>query len=85
MISNLEVDVDELDPFGNQDTIFILSGILGNKKLSKVCLRRGANINAVNKQGQSCLHYCYAYGYPELGDYIISKGADAELKNIFGI
>ena len=24
-------------------------------------------------QGNTCLHYCFTYGYGELGDYLISK------------
>lgn len=27
----------------------------------------------VNWQGNTCLHYCFTYGYGELGDYLISK------------
>lgn len=26
-------------------------------------------------QGNTCLHYCFAYGYLELSDYLTSKGA----------
>jgi ankyrin repeat protein len=45
----------------------------GNKRIAKICLRRGCKINAQNFRGQTALHYCYSFGYSELGEYLESK------------
>ncbi len=56
----------------------------GNKRLVKLALRNGANINLSNFRGNSPLHFCYKYGHLELGEYLITKGADKDLRNIDG-
>ena len=30
-------------------------------------------MNAINMNGNTALHFCYAYGYHQLGDYLVSK------------
>jgi ankyrin repeat protein len=57
----------------------------GNKRMVKVCLRWGANINAQNNQGQTPLHYTVAYNYEALTEYLTSKGADPSVTNHFGL
>ncbi|OQR91929.1 hypothetical protein ACHHYP_04205 [Achlya hypogyna] len=58
----------------------------GLKRLAKMLLRHGANINLKNRRGNTPLHYCFAYGYGEtLGAYLISKGADVTLRNEDGL
>ena len=57
----------------------------GNKRISKLALRRGANINEVNLQGQTVLHYCFAYGFEDLATYFLSKGSDDSLMNVDGL
>jgi len=57
----------------------------GNKKMAKLCLRRGADVNAQNFKGNTAMHYCYAYGYAELGAYLISKGGDDAVVNDCGL
>ena len=34
---------------------------------------------------QTVLHYCYSYGFTELGEYFISKGADDSVRNADGL
>ena len=41
----------------------------------------GAELNKQNINGQSCLHYAFGYGFEDLGEYLIEKGADDSLKN----
>lgn len=53
----------------------------GNKRLLKLCLRRGANVDIQNFQGQTALHFLYAFGYTELGEYLIQKGANDSICN----
>lgn len=51
------IPVDVRDSFGN--TLLITASQNGNKKIAKLVLRRGANINARNFKGNTALHYCF--------------------------
>ena len=57
----------------------------GNKKMAKLVLRHGADMNAQNNRGQAALHYCFAYGYHALGEYLVSKGCDPTIRNNDGL
>ena len=46
--------------------------------------RRRPSLDARNKQGNTALHYCFGYGYYELGEYLIDKGADDRVVNAAG-
>ena len=50
----------------------------------KAALRRGADVNAANLRGNTCLHFCFAFGFTELGEYLITKGADNRIVNASG-
>ena len=71
------------DRFGN--TPLIVAAQNNRKRISKLCVRAGVPLDAVNAQGNSALHYCYGYGYFELGEYLIAKGADPDVKNADGL
>ena len=47
-------------------------------------LRAGSDINATNFKGNGPLHFAFGYGYDELREYLLSKGADASLINEAG-
>jgi ankyrin repeat protein len=50
-----------------------------------VALRKGADINVKNLKGNTPLHFCFQFGYGDsLGEYLISKGADATARNRAG-
>ena len=59
------------------------------------CIRRfdvfshGALLGCVaahqNTRGNTCLHYCYAYKFPDLAEYLLSKGADDSIVNLDGM
>lgn len=68
----------------NGNTALHISCQNGSKRMVKVCLRWGANINSTNKQGQTPLHFCFAYNYDKVAAYLISKGADDTKLNHFG-
>ena len=42
-------------------------------------------IDAQTKQGHTALHYCFAYGYQDLGNYLLSLGADDTITNVHGM
>ncbi|GMH87477.1 hypothetical protein TrVE_jg11590 [Triparma verrucosa] len=71
--------IDYPDAVGN--TLLMVACQNGNKRIAKLCLRRGAELNKQNINGQSCLHYAFGYGFEDLGEYLIEKGADDSLKN----
>lgn len=77
------VPVDIADAHGN--TILIVACQNGLKRVAKLALRRGCDIDARNSRGNTALHFCYAYGYGEgLGAYLVSKGADPAARNDAG-
>mmetsp|Transcript_15078 Transcript_15078/g.32751 ORF Transcript_15078/g.32751 Transcript_15078/m.32751 type:complete len:193 (-) Transcript_15078:107-685(-) len=76
--------IDGCDQFGN--TLLHIACQNGLKRLAKTCLRRGGNVNSQNYKGNTPLHFCFAFGYNELGDYLIAKGgADPMVKNTSGL
>lgn len=62
------------DDFGN--TLLHAAAQSGSRRMVKLCLQHGADINAQNYQGLTALHYCFGLGYTELGNYLLQKGAD---------
>ena len=75
--------IDYQDDYGN--TLMHVAAQNGNKRLLKVCLKRGCNINIANLRGQTALHFAYGYGFNAAGEYLISKGADDSIKNKDGL
>ena len=75
--------IDFQDEIGN--TLLHVCAQNGNKRIAKLCLRRGASIAMQNLNGQTVLHYCYSYGFTELGEYFITKGADDSVRNADGL
>ena len=73
------VPIDYQDEQGN--TLLHIASQNGNKRMSKLCLRRGASLNIQNCKGQTPLHFAFGYGYVDLGNYLVSKGADDSIKN----
>ena len=73
------VSMDYKDEQGN--TLLHIAAQNGNRRMIKLCLRREADINSQNLGGQTPLHYAYAYGYGEVGEYIIKKGGDDTIRN----
>ncbi len=84
LLDDLGVEVDTKDEYGN--TLLILAGQQGNKKLCKFLLRRGSYINAQNHSGNTILHYLHEYGHDDfLAKYMMRKGADDSYLNAQGM
>jgi ankyrin repeat protein len=64
------------------NTLLSVAAQNGNKSIIKALLRRGAGLNTQNHKGQTALHFCFTYGYTDLGNYLISKGADDTIENL---
>ncbi len=75
--------IDFADDVGN--TLLMVSCQNGNKRMVKLCLRKGSDINKQNTNGNTSLHYAFGYGFSELGAYLISKGADDNITNAEGL
>jgi len=74
------VPINVRDKYGN--TILSIGCQNGHKRILKLALRRGADINCTNHRGNTALHFCFKYGFhTTLGAYLISKGADVTLRN----
>ncbi len=67
-----KLDPDMRDYHGN--TCLHVAAQNNNKRISKLLLRNGADINAANRQGYTPTSYAFKYGYSQLGLYLQSKG-----------
>ena len=77
------INPDSKDKFGN--TLLIISAQNNNKRILKLCLRYGGQINMQNLMGNTALHFAKEYGYEDIFEYLIKKGADPNIKNLRGI
>ena len=77
------IPMDYQDDAGN--TLLHIAAQNGNKRMVKLCMRRGSDLNAQNLNGQTPLHFAFAYGYSEVGNYMISKGGDDSIRNKDGL
>ena len=71
--------IDYCDDSGN--TLLHIACQNGNKRIAKLCLRRGSKINTRNLNGNTPLHFAFGYGFGDLGEYLLSKGADDSVQN----
>ena len=76
-------DVDVENYHGN--TLLCVASQNGLKRMAKLALRMGADIDHSNGMGNRPLHFCCAFGFAELAAYLISKGADPMLRNNNGV
>ena len=45
----------------------------------------GCNMNMVNLNGQTALHFAFGYGFNELGEYLKDKGCHDDILNVDGL
>jgi hypothetical protein len=77
------VDVDIRDRFGN--TPLVVAAQNDRKRISKLLVKAGADLNATNVAGNASLHYCYAYGHFDLAEFLERRGADVSVRNEAGV
>jgi len=58
--------------YANADgnTILMISCQYGSKRLAKLFLKKGSEVNKQNINGHTCLHYAFGYGF---GKYTVSR------------
>ncbi|EKX47817.1 hypothetical protein GUITHDRAFT_151976 [Guillardia theta CCMP2712] len=79
-IQDSEVSVD--DQYGpKNNTLLCVAASHGHLRIVKLLLRNKADINFQNSEGNSPMHLANIFNYKELVNYLISKGANKELKN----
>jgi ankyrin repeat protein len=78
---NMPIDI--CDEAGN--TLFHIAAQNGNKRIAKLCLRLGADIDRQNLNGHTALHFAFGFGFEALGEYLITKGADNTIRNADGL
>lgn len=75
-------DFNYADSFGN--TLFHVACQNGNKRISKMAIKYGGDMDAQNLKGNTGVHFLFTYGYQELGEYFIEKGASDQILNEAG-
>ena len=83
LLRSRSVNPDVRDRFGN--TPLIVAAQNDRKRISKLIVKAGANLNAANAEGNAALHYCYAYGHFDLAEFLERRGADVSVRNEAGI
>jgi len=73
-------EIDTKDGQGN--TLMLVAAQNGHKRITKLCLRHGADINIQNSiSGNTALHFSFLYNHLSLFDYLLGKGADDNVLN----
>jgi len=70
------------DQFGN--TLFHVACQNGNKRIAKMAIKYGGDMDCQNIKGHTGLHFLFAYGYPDIAEYFMEKGANDQILNEVG-
>jgi len=75
-------DPASMDSFGN--TLFHVACQNGNKRIAKLAIKYGGDMDAQNLKGNTGVHFLFTYGYADIGEYFIEKGASDSVLNELG-
>jgi len=75
-------DPNFVDTFGN--SLFHVACQNGIKRIAKLAIKYGGDMDSVNLKGNTGVHFLFAYGYPEVGEYFLEKGASDRVLNEVG-
>ena len=68
------VDINTRDDAEN--TPLIIACQNGNFEIVRLLIQHNASVGCVNIKGNTALHFSLAYGYKDIGEYLIANGAD---------
>ena len=80
MLSSGAVSPDARDRNGN--TVLIVAAQNNRKRVAKAAVRAGAPLDA---KGNTAMHFALAYGYEDIAEYLVRKGADPTVTNEEGL
>ena len=81
---NRGIFVDSRDASGN--TPLMVACQNGHQGLCQMLVEKAkADLNLKNSKGNTALHFCFAFGFQSLGEYLIAKGADEFATNEDGL
>lgn len=77
------VDINTRDSFGN--TPLLVACQNGHVSVCQALVESGASVTVCNNKGNTVLHYCFAYGFRDMGNYLIENGANEYAVNSEGL
>ena len=83
LLSSGDVHVNCINEAGN--SLLVIAAQNNQKDICKALHNRGADLDTQNRLGQTALHFAFAFGYTELGKWLVQKGANPNLKNANGM
>lgn len=78
-----DVHVNCINEAGN--SLLVIAAQNNQKDICKALHNRGADLDTQNRLGQTALHFAFAFGYTELGKWLVQKGANTNVKNANGM
>lgn len=79
MLKALAFDPNVRDKHGN--TVLAVAAQNNRKRLVKAAVRAGVRLDAQNEKGNTAAHFACAYGYEDISEYLVKKGADPGILN----
>jgi ankyrin repeat protein len=73
-----------LGAWNSSSTSIHVAAAFGDQKRVQTLVRRGADINATNKFGDTALHTAVRQGKKEVIRLLLEEGADGNAKNVYG-
>jgi len=69
----------------NGNTLLHIACQNNNRRIVKLLIKSGMEVNEQNSKGNTPLHYCSQYGFMQLADYLLAHGADDTIPNEAGL
>jgi len=73
-------NIEEQDEVG-QTPLMIACGNVGNYECASMLIKRGANVNAADKQGNTALHHCAKHNHCLIVELLLENNANVKLEN----
>lgn len=83
LLSSGAVSPNARDRHGN--TILVVAAQNNRKRAAKAAVRAGVPLDARNSKGNTAMHFAMAYGYEDIAEYLVRKGADPTVTNEEGL